>query len=70
MDLRRIAAIEVPITDYSSLEDKMNHALELTRLAADDNTDLICLPELVNRYKANTPETRYDIKSDCRDIPA
>ena len=64
MDIRRISTIALPMSEQPSLKAKFDQALELMKVAVNDGAELICLPELLNRYKGNTPETADDIKSE------
>ena len=63
MDFRKISTIAVPMADYPSMEKKFDHVLELMQVALNDGANLICLPELLNRFKGNTPATAGDITS-------
>ena len=63
MDIRRISTIALPMSDYPDIQSKFNHALELMEVAVNDAAELICLPEVLNRFKGNTPATAKDITS-------
>ncbi|MBW2154901.1 MAG: carbon-nitrogen hydrolase family protein [Deltaproteobacteria bacterium] len=64
MDLRTISTIALPMTDEPSLETKLDHAMELVKFALQQGAGLVCLPELANRFRGNTPATADQIKSE------
>ena len=64
MDLRTISTIALPMAEEPSLEAKLNRALGLLEFAIRQGAQLVCFPEIMNRFRGNTPATAYQIKPD------
>jgi Carbon-nitrogen hydrolase len=63
MDYRSISVIALPMADEPNLETKFKHALELLEFAVCQGAELVCFPELTNRFRGNTLATADQIKS-------